>query len=196
MTEWEKGQAGYLYDANYDRDVVQRRQACASLCHRYNLTDPADRTAQQQLLAEILGPLPPDVTVTPPFYCDYGCNISVGAGFYTNHNCTILDAASVRFGEHVFLGPNCVLTTAGHPTDPGQRAQGWEFARPITVGDDVWIGANVTVLPGVTIGRGSVIGAGSVVTRDVPPGVVAAGSPCRVLRPLTEADRTKYPVCP
>ena len=135
-----------------------------------------------------------DIVVTAPFYCDYGFNISVGNNFYTNHNCTILDAAKVEIGDSVFLAPNCVISTAGHATDPLQRSQGLEFAKPIRIGNHVWIGANVSVLPGVTIGDNTIIGAGSVVNRDIPSGVVAAGNPCRVIRNITEEDKHKYPV--
>ena len=104
----------------------------------------------------------------------------------------ILDAAPVRFGDHVFVGPNCVFSTAGHPLDVEQRNQGLEYAYPIHVGNNVWFGAGVTVLPGVTIGDDTVVGAGSLVNRDLPSGVIAAGVPCRVIRPITPADRDKY----
>ena len=130
--------------------------------------------------------------IQPTFWCDYGYNIEIGENFYANHNCVILDDAKVVFGDNVFLAPNCTFATAGHPLDIQQRNQGLEYAYPITVGDNVWIGAGVTVLPGVTIGAGSVIGAGSLVNRDIPAGVLAAGNPCRVIRPLTAADAEKY----
>ncbi|MBQ0059589.1 MAG: sugar O-acetyltransferase [Lachnospiraceae bacterium] len=135
-----------------------------------------------------------NIVITAPFYCDYGCNISVGDNFYTNHNVTILDGAPVTFGDNVFIAPNCVFSTAGHPIDAEQRNQGLEIALPITVGNNVWIGTQVSVLPGVTIGDNTVIGAGSVVNKDIPSGVVAAGNPCRVIREITEADKNKYPV--
>lgn len=134
------------------------------------------------------------IFVTAPFYCDYGTNISVGNNFYTNHNVTILDGARVTFGDNVFIAPDCVFSTAGHPLDAEQRNRGLEIALPITVGSNVWIGTHVSVLPGVTIGSNTVIGAGSVVNRDIPDGVVAVGNPCRVLRAITEDDKKKYPV--
>ena len=194
MKEWEKAQKGYLYDANYDPELIQARQKCADLCFEFNFCRPSDTEKQNRLLHEIIGEIKGAIVVTAPFYCDYGSNISVGDNFYTNHNVTILDGAKVTFGSNVFIAPNCVFSTAGHPIDSMQRNQGLEIALPITVGNSVWIGTNVSVLPGVTIGNDVVIGAGSVVNRDIPDGVVAAGNPCRVIRKITEKDREKYHV--
>lgn len=194
MTEWEKAQAGYLYDANNDPDILAARLRCDDLCWEYNQCRPSDLERRRALLGQIIGEIRGDAVVTPPFYCDYGGNITLGRNFYSNRNCTILDGAPVTFGDNVFIAPNCVFSTAGHPIDSEQRAQGLEIARPITVGSNVWFGANVCVLPGVTIGDDVVIGAGSVVSRNIPSGVVAVGCPCRPLRPITEADRAKYPI--
>lgn len=174
MTEWEKAQKGYLYDANYDKEIVEARTRCADLCYEFNNLRPSDTEKQQELLKKILGKMEGMPVVTAPFYCDYGINISVGRNFYTNHNVTILDCAKVTFGDNVFIAPNCVFSTAGHAIDSEQRSRGLEIALPITVGDDVWIGANVSVLPGVTIGSNTIIGAGSVVNKDIP------GSVCRM----------------
>ena len=127
--------------------------------------------------------------ILAPFWCDYGCHIRVGREFFANHNMVILDAAPVTFGDHVFVAPNCGFYTSGHPIDAERRDRGLEYAYPITVGDHVWFGAGVHVMPGVTIGSNVVIGAGSVVTRDIPDGSVAVGNPCRVIRPITEADK-------
>ncbi len=192
MTEWEKAQAGYLYDANYDSDLIDKRAKCADLCYEFNLCRPSDIDKQQIILHQLLGQIKGNIVITSPFYCDYGINISVGENFYTNHNVTILDGAKVSFGDNVFIAPDCVFSTAGHPLDTDQRNQGLEIALPITVGNNVWIGTHVSVLPGVTIGSDVVIGAGSVVNRDIPDGVVAAGNPCRVIRKITEEDRKKY----
>lgn len=194
MTEWEKAQAGYLYDANYDESLIKAREKCADLCWKFNACRPSDTEKQQALLHKIIGTIKGSITVTAPFYCDYGTNISVGENFYTNHNVTILDGAKVTFGDNVFIAPDCVFSTAGHPIDARQRNQGLEIALPITVGDNVWIGTHVSVLPGVHIGSNTVIGAGSVVNRDIPDGVVAAGNPCRVLRRITPEDKKKYPI--
>lgn len=194
MTEWEKGQAGYLYDANYEPKIIAMREKCADLCWEFNMCKPSDQQTQQRLIREIIGNVKGSIVVTAPFYCDYGVNISVGENFYTNHNVTILDGAKVTFGDNVFIAPDCVFSTAGHPLDAEQRNRGLEIALPITIGDNVWIGTHVSVLPGVTIGNNVVIGAGSVVNRDIQDGVIAVGNPCRVLRPITEEDRKKYPV--
>ena len=180
MTEWEKAQAGYLYDANYDKDIVDARTKCADLCYEFNHCKPSDTKKQTELLHQILGEIKGDIVITAPFYCDYGFNISVGKNFYTNHNCTILDGAKVEFGDNVFIAPNCVFSTAGHAIDAEQRGKGLEIALPIKVGNNVWFGANVSVLPGVTIGDNTIIGAGSVVNKDIPSGVIAVGNPCRV----------------
>ena len=194
MNEWEKAQAGYLYDANYDKEIVLMRSKCDELLYVLNNCRPWDIRKKDELIHRILGNVKGNINVTIPFWCDYGINISVGNNFYTNRNVTILDGAKVTFGDNVFIAPNCVFSTAGHPLDAVQRNQGLEIALPITVGNNVWIGANVTVLPGVTIGDNTVIGAGSVVNRDIPAGVVAAGVPCRVIREITEEDKNKYPV--
>ena len=188
MTEKEKMQQGLLYDANYDEELLAARAKCKDLCFAYNQILPSQGERQQEILKQLLGKMGSHVCITAPFWCDYGYKITVGDHFYTNHNCVILDPAPVTFGHRVFVGPNCCFSTAAHPLDARRRGQGLEYAEPIRVGNDVWFGANVTVLPRVTIGDGAVIGAGSVVTRDIPPGVVAAGAPCRVLRPVTEAD--------
>ncbi len=185
MKEWEKAQQGYLYDANYDKEIVEERTRCADLCYEFNLCRPSDTAKQQELLNRMLGSIKGNPVITAPFYCDYGFNITIGENFYTNHNVTILDGAKVTFGDNVFIAPNCVFSTAGHAIDSEQRAKGLEIARPITVGNNVWIGANVSVLPGVTIGSSSIIGAGSVVNKDIPEGVI---------RKITEEDKKKYPV--
>ena len=160
MTEWEKAQAGFLYDANYETDILKMREKCADLCHEFNMCRPSDVDGQKELLAKILGSIKGNIVITAPFYCDYGINISVGDNFYTNHNVIILDGAPVTFGDNVFIAPDCVFSTAGHPLDADQRNKGLEIALPITVGDNVWIGTQVSVLSGVTIGSNTVIGAG------------------------------------
>jgi len=192
MTEWEKAQAGYLYDANYDKDIVEARTKCADLCFEFNNCRPSDKEKQNELLHSILGEIKENIVVTAPFFCDYGFNISVGENFYTNYNCTILDGAKVEFGDNVFIAPNCVFSTSGHAIDAEQRGKGLEVAFPIKVGNNVWFGANVCVLPGVTIGDNTIIGAGSIVNKDIPSDVIAVGNPCRVIRKITAADKEKY----
>ena len=194
MTEREKSQKGYLYDANYDQQIIEERKRCAELCYEFNQCRPSDTKKQKELLTKILGSMKENPVITAPFYCDYGFNISIGKNFYTNYNVTILDGAKVTFGDNVFIAPNCVFSTAGHAIDSEQRSRGLEIALPITVGDNVWIGTNVSVLPGVTIGNNTIIGAGSVVNKNIPEGVIAAGNPCKVIRKITEDDKKKYPV--
>ena len=189
MTEKEKGRSGQLYNPNYDQTLQHEMMVCKDLCHQYNMLSPLQQEARDRLISRILGRRKGAVTILPPFYCDYGSQISVGENFFANHNLVILDGAPVTFGDNVFVAPNCCFSTAGHPVDAPRRNMGLEFARPITVGNSVWIGAGVIVLPGVTIGDNTVIGAGSVVTRDIPANVVAVGNPCRVLRPITDGDR-------
>jgi len=145
---------------------------------------PSRIEERKQLLRELLGKTGKDFLIEQPFYCDYGYNINLGENFYSNVNCVILDGAPVTFGDNVFIAPNCGFYTAGHPLDVQQRNQGLEYAKPIHVGNNVWIGAHVSVLPGVTIGDNCVIGAGSVVTKDIPANSLAVGNPCRVIRSI------------
>ena len=191
MTEKEKCLAGILYDANYDQDLLHERDICKDVCFEYNNTKPTELHTKKELLRGLFGKTDGDFTIQAPFWCDYGYNIELGKNFYANHNLVILDGAKVSFGNDVFVAPNCGFYTAGHPIDAQRRNQGLEYAWPITVGNNVWIGAGVHVCPGVNIGSNVVIGAGSVVTRDIPDNVVAIGSPCRVLRKITEDEINK-----
>ena len=181
-----QGSYNPLFDA-----VIEKAKA---LCFEYNQLSPNEKDAQRVILNKLLGKMGKEVIVTPPFWCDYGYNITVGDYFYSNHNLIITDGAKVTFGDHVFIAPNCCFTTAEHALDPEMRKAGTEVAKPITVGSNVWIGAGSTILAGVTIGSGSVIGAGSVVKKSIPENVVAVGVPCKVLRPITEADKYRYPL--
>lgn len=188
-TEKDKMLRGEWYDANYDATLCAERDRCRRLCETFNHPDRTD-DERQSALRQIFPALGERTTFTPPLHVDYGYHVDTGTDCFFNFGTTLLDEAPICFGNHVFVGPDCGFYTAIHPLDAARRNRGLERARPITVEDDVWIGGHVTVLPGVRIGRGSVIGAGSVVTRDVPPGVVAAGNPCRVLRTIEEdADR-------
>ena len=183
MTEQEKMLAGALYDAG-EPELAAARKRAKELCQCFNQTAVQDPEGGTALLRELLGQMGEEISIQPMFWCDYGFNIQMGSHVEINHNCVILDCAKVTFGDNVFIAPNCGFYTAGHPLDAETRNAGLEFARPITVGDNVWFGGNVSVLPGVTIGSGSVIGAGSVVSRDIPPNVVAVGNPCRAVRTI------------
>ena len=184
MTEKEKMLQGLIYDANYDSQLIAERLECKEMCRDYNDLRPKDNDGRNRLLHKLLGEIGGDILIEQPFYCDYGYNIKVGKNFYANFNLVILDGAPVTFGDNVFIAPNCGFYTAGHPVDAVERNKGLEYARPITVGNDVWIGAHVCVLPGVTIGDNCVIGAGSVVTKDIPSGSVAVGNPCKVIKKI------------
>ena len=181
-----------LYDANYDAAILAGLDECKELCYDYNQMHPTDRAGRMEALRNIVGSMGSCASVTPPFWCDYGANIHLGENFYANHGLIILDGASVTFGDNVFIAPNCVFSTAGHPIDAPTRNEGLEYALPITVGNDVWFGMGVMVCPGVTIGSNVVIGAGSVVNKDIPSGVVAVGNPCRPIRKITDEDAARY----
>lgn len=191
MTEKEKRDKGVLYDANYDAELVAQQLACKDICHEYNSLKPSQTERRTDLMKKLLGKTSGNFTVLAPFWCDYGYNIEIGENFFANHNCVILDGAKVVFGDNVFIAPNCGFYTAGHPADAARRNAGLEYAYPITVGNNVWIGGGVQVMPGVTIGNNVVIGGGSVVTHDVPDNVIAVGNPCRILREITEEEINK-----
>ena len=190
MTEKEKMQRQMLYDANYDKALMSERDNAKDLCYDYNLLRLSDKEGQQALMKKLLGRTNGAFCIVAPFWCDYGYNIEIGENFFANHNTVILDGAKVTFGDNVFIAPDCGFHTAGHPIDSERRNQGLEYAYPITVGDNVWIGAGVQVMPGVTIGSNVVIG-GSVVVKDIPSNSVAVGNPCRVIRAITEEDKKK-----
>lgn len=177
------------YNSEYEKVIQQVKIKC----HKYNQLCPSDDEGHKKILQDLIGKLGKNATFVPPFWCDYGYNIEVGDFFYANHNCIIQDGAKVTFGESVFIAPNCTFTTAEHAIDPDMRKDGVEIAKPITIGNNVWIGTGATILAGVTIGDHAVIGAGSVVTKDIPANVIAVGVPCKVLREITEADKHTYP---
>lgn len=183
MTEKEKMLAGARYDPG-DGMLAAERARAKELCHQYNQLPPSQTAERERLLRALLGKTRGTFVIEQPFWCDYGANIEIGAQFYANHGLTVLDGNKVTFGDQVLVGPHCAFYTAGHPLDAALRKQGLEYAKPITVGNNVWIGGNVCVLPGVTIGDNAVIGAGSVVTHDIPPNVLAAGNPCKVIRQI------------
>lgn len=184
ISEKEKCSQGKLYDANNDAELIAERQECKALCHEYNHLMPSETKRRNDIIIKLFAKTGCKFLIEQPFFCDYGYNIEIGENFYANVNCVILDEAKVKFGDNVFIAPNCGFYTAGHPFDVPQRNLGLEYARPITIGNNVWIGAQVCVLPGVTIGDNCVIGAGSVVNKDIPGGSLAVGNPCRVIRKI------------
>ena len=184
-TEREKMLAGELYIGN-DPELVAMRRSARGLLVEYNATTPEQSAARAEILRALLGSCGKDAWIEPPFYCDYGVNIFMGKNVYLNFNCIFLDCAEIHVGDNVKFGPLVQLYTAHHPLDATARSAGPELASPIRIGADCWLGGGAIVCPGVTIGAGTTIGAGSVVTRDIPPGVLAVGNPCRVVRKLDQ----------
>lgn len=187
----EKMVAGEPYYANSPELGPLRLQAQRS-CYRYNQIDPKNFKERKSLLKSLFGKTTAMFHVEQPFYCDYGFNIEIGHNFFSNYHLTILDGAPVKIGNDVMFGPNVSIYTAGHPIHHEIRNTTLEYALPVTIGDNVWIGGNVLINPNVTIGENTVIGSGSVVTKDIPANVIAVGNPCKVLRTITEEDKSYY----
>jgi maltose O-acetyltransferase len=184
MTEREKMLAGELYDP-LDSELVEARARARDLCQHLNATRESEQAKRRQILRELFGTGGDTAWVQPPFFCDYGTNIELGERVFFNFNCVVLDVCSVRIGDFTLFGPAVQIYTAMHPLDAELRRT-QEYATPVAIGSDVWVGGGAIILPGVQIGDRAVIGAGSVVTRDIPPGVFAAGNPCRVIRDLAD----------
>lgn len=184
MTEREKMLAGELYNP-LDAELVAGRARARDLCQLLNATREADSEERRRILTDLFRRGGDTVWMQPPFYCDYGTNIELGERVFFNFNCVVLDVCEVRIGSFTLFGPAVQIYTAMHPMNAElRRAQ--EFAKPVEIGHDVWVGGGAILLPGVRIGSQAVIGAGSVVTRDIPERVFAAGNPCRVIRDITE----------
>ena len=181
MLEKEKMLKGELYNAE-NESLQNERIKCKLLCRQYNNLDYDKFENRKSLIKQILGKTGNKYFIEQPFICDYGYNIEIGENFYSNHNLTIIDCAKVTFGDNIFIGPNCGFYTSEHPIDAEIRNKGLEYAKPITVGNNVWIGGNVTILSGITIGNNVVIGAGSVITKDIPDDCVVAGVPAKVIK--------------
>lgn len=176
-----------------DEDIMREQEACMELLYDYNTTRPGEAEKRARLLEKMLGSVGQNCYIEPPFHSNWGGrHVFMGDQVYANFNLTIVDDARVYIGSRCMFGPNVTIATAGHPVEPTLRSQAIQFNMPVHIGENVWIGAGAVILPGVAIGDNSVIGAGSVVTKDIPPGVVAVGNPCRVLREIGEHDRAFY----
>ncbi len=201
MREYEKMVRGEIYNPS-DDELTSMRKHARELTYEYNHSTEDEQGKRQKLLRELFGGCGKFIYCEPPIRFDYGKNTSVGENFFSNFNLVILDCAPVRIGKQCFIGPNVSIVTPVHPllacdrnmrSAPNGGKFDYEYAKPITIGDNVWLASNVVVCGGVTIGSDSVIGAGSVVTHDIPSGVLAAGNPCRVIRPLSEQDKLQIP---
>lgn len=191
MTEKEKMLNGKAYKA-FGEELLGERQHAKEMIFEYNNLHPNEIYKRNEIIKKLFNKVSDNFFIEPPFRCDYGYNISVGENFYTNYNCTILDCAKVTIGDNVMFAPNVSLFTAGHPVHFEPRNAGLEYAFPITIGNNVWIGGGVIINPDITIGDNVVIGSGSVVTKNIPCNSIAVGNPCKVIREITEEDKQYY----
>ena len=191
MTEKEKMLTGKSYKS-FDEELLGERQYAKEQIFEFNYVRPSEIEKRNEIIKKLFSKVSDNFFIEPPFRCDYGYNISIGENFYTNYNCTILDCAKVTIGDNVLFSPNVSLFTAGHPIHFEPRNAGIEYAFPITIGNNVWIGGGVIVNPGITIGDNVVIGSGSVVTKDIPSNSIAVGNPCKVIREIIDEDKKYY----
>ena len=191
MTEWERLQNGMIYN-DFDKDLFDRRVAAKKLFIAYNKTDDEEVALRHQIMQQLFQKVGENVWIEPDFKCEFGKNITIENDIYINFGCVILDCAKVTIGSHTLLGPNVGLYAANHATDANERINGGCYGKPIHIGKNVWLGGDVKVLPGVSIGDNTIIGTGSIVTKDIPANVIAVGNPCKVIKEITEADKTSY----
>lgn len=187
----ERMESGKLFYAG-DPELVQAKLRCKELLYDFNHARPSQAGEMLALLGQLLGAVGEGCWIEPPLYVNWGSRITLGDHVYANTGLTVIDDTFVNIGSHVMLGPRVTISAASHPVDPELRRQAYQYDLPVVLEENVWVGAGATILPGVTIGKNSVIGAGSVVDRDIPPDVVAAGVPCRVLREIGPRDREYY----
>jgi len=188
MTNKQRREAQMAYIT--DKTLLEEQQICRKKLQKLNFIDRSDFDGIAEIVKDLFGKSE-NAFVNPPFYCDYGKNIEVGKNFFANYNCTILDVAKVIIGDNCFIAPNVSIYTAGHPIHPISRNSLYEYGKEIIIGHNVWLGGNTVICPGVHIGNNVVIGAGSVVTKDIPDWSFAAGNPCRVIKKITDDDKTK-----
>lgn len=191
MTEWERMQKGLVYN-DFDQDLFNKRVEAKKLFKAYNKTDDEEIDLRNKIMKQLFKNVGENVWVEPDFRCEFGKNITIGDDVYINFGCIILDCSEVTIGSNTLLGPNIGLYAANHSTDATERINGGCYGKPIHIGNNVWLGGDVKVLQGVTIGDNTIIGAGSIVTKDIPDNVIAVGNPCKVIRKITEEDKTDY----
>ena len=191
MSQWEKMMKGEVYN-DFDDELFQKRVEAKKLFKAYNKTGDDETEIRNELMAKLFKKVGKNVWIEPDFRCEFGKNITIGDNVYINFGCVILDCGDIEIGENTLIGPNAGIYAANHSTHYSERIQGGCNGKPISIGKNVWLGGDVKILQGVHIGDNSIIGCGSIVTKDVPSNVIAAGNPCRVLRPITEVDKTGY----
>lgn len=191
MTEKEKMLSGKPYKS-FEEILLNERQHAKELIFDFNALRPSEIEKRNKIIKELFSKTGNNFFIEPPFRCDYGYNIEIGENFYSNYNCIILDCAKVTIGNNVFLAPNVGIYTAGHPIHYEPRNEEYEYAFPITIGDNVWVGGNTVINPGVAIGDNCVIGSGSVITKNIPANSIAVGNPCRVIRKISDEDKKYY----
>ena len=187
----QKMHSGEVY-FSHEPALVEEQTQCLEILYDYNQSRPSQHALRQQILTQLFACIGENCYFEPPLRANWGKHTHVGKQVYANFNLTLVDDTTIIIGDYVMFAPNVTLATAGHPIEPGLRRHVGQFNMPVTIENNVWIGAHTVVLPGVTIGENSVIGAGSVVTRDIPANVVAVGNPCRVLRPIGDNDKQRY----
>jgi len=187
----EKMKSGKLYDC-VDDALIAEQTSCLEILYDFNQTRPSEGEKRQEILKRLFAEIGTNCYIEPPLHANWGCHVHMGNDVYVNFNLTLVDDADIHIGNNVMFGPNVVVDTAAHPIRPDIRKRQIQFNVPVTIEDNVWIGAGAIILPGVRIGENSVIGAGSVVTKDIPANVVAYGSPCRVIREIGERDMKYY----
>lgn len=191
MTEWERMQKGLVYN-DFDQDLFNKRVEAKKLFKAYNKTEDEEVDLRNKIMQQLFKNVGENVWIEPDFRCEFGKNITIGDNVYINFGCIILDCSEVTIGSHTLLGPNIGLYAANHSTDATERINGGCYGKPIHIGNNVWLGGDVKVLQGVTIEDNTIIGAGSIVTKDIPANVIAVGNPCKVIRIITEKDKTDY----
>ena len=183
--------SGQMYN-DLTPELIAARQHAVLVTNQYNASFGQPQDVRLAILRTLLGKVGDGAHLEPTFRCEFGSNIEIGAQFYANYDCVMLDGGGITIGDQVLLAPRVGIYTSNHATDPDERAAGACYAKPVHIGHRVWVGAGVHINPGVRIGEGAIIGSGSVVTHDIPPRVVAAGVPCRVIRAITDSDKTGF----